>query len=69
MTVWDTATAKRLLVLPDRAGEMEVSTVAWSPDGRRLASGSWETKTLTIWDTATAKRLLVLPGRAGAVEL
>jgi dipeptidyl aminopeptidase/acylaminoacyl peptidase len=46
---------------------MAVSTVAWSPDGRRLASGSWETKTLTIWDSATAKRLLVLPGRAGGM--
>ena len=42
-----------------------VQSVAWSPDGRRLATGSWD-RTAKVWDAASGKDLLTLPA-AGIV--
>ncbi|WP_224364956.1 NACHT and WD40 repeat domain-containing protein [Hyalangium versicolor] len=43
-----------------------VRTCAWSPDGRRLLSGS-EDHSLKIWDAASGQCLLTLSGHAFAV--
>jgi WD40 repeat protein len=40
-----------------------VNSLAWSPDGTRLASSSWD-KTVQVWDSATARRLLTYTGNA-----
>jgi WD40 repeat protein len=43
-----------------------VNSVAWSPDGNKLASGS-EYKTITIWDTITGAILDTLNGHTNEV--
>ena len=39
-------------------------SVAFSPDGQRLASASSD-QTVKIWDSATGKELFALKGHAG----
>ena len=60
--IWDSATGKELFSLKGHAGE--VTSVAFSPDGQRLASGSVD-QTVKIWDSATGKELFALKGHAG----
>src|SRR6266852_2531463 len=43
-----------------------IREVCWSPDGRRLATASWD-GTAKVWDTASGRELLNLPGHAGGV--
>jgi WD40 repeat protein len=57
--VWESATGKLLLKLE---GHKEaVANAAFSPDGKRIVSGSHD-RTLRVWDAATGKQLLVLEG-------
>ena len=64
MKIWDSATGKELFALKGHAGW--VWSVAFSPDGQRLASGSVD-QTVRIWDSATGKELFALKGHAGRV--
>jgi WD40 repeat protein/tRNA A-37 threonylcarbamoyl transferase component Bud32 len=72
--VWDAGTGKELLTLKGHGfvvkGEVyngEVTSVAFSPDSRRLATGSYD-HTAKVWDLATGKELFSLAGHpAGRV--
>lgn len=56
--LFDPRTGERLRVLEGHRGIIE--TLAFSPDGIRLASGSWD-GTVRIWDVASGRQMQLLP--------
>ncbi|KAL9010150.1 MAG: hypothetical protein Q9173_004893, partial [Seirophora scorigena] len=50
--IWSTPTGKHLQTLTGHLAG--ISTLAWSPDGRTLASGS-DDKSIRLWDVVTGK--------------
>jgi WD40 repeat protein len=58
------ATSKQRATL---SGHVEyIWSVAYSPDGRTLASGSWD-RTIKLWQVATGKVRATLEGHGGEV--
>ena len=44
-----------------------MSSVAFSPDGKRIVTGSWD-KTVKVWDAATGQEVLTLKGHTTGVR-
>merc|ERR1712196_217021 len=74
MGIWDAESGQELLILE---GYSEyVSSVSFSPDGRRIVSGGCDVfsigsggeKTIRIWDAESGQELLKLEGHSGYVS-
>jgi WD40 repeat protein len=64
VTVYDVGTGQVLLTLQGHV--QRVTSVAWSPDGQRLASSSMD-KTVRLWETKTGEEVLTLRGHRDLV--
>src|SRR5262245_33512140 len=62
--LWDVAARRKLAVL-QTVHRLGVTTVAFSPDGKRLASGSLD-KTIYVWDVASRLPEYHLPAEHSA---
>ncbi|HLJ95203.1 MAG TPA: protein kinase [Gemmataceae bacterium] len=62
--VWDAQSGQELLSLKGHTGG-SVSSVAYSPDGTRIATASYDDKTLKVWDAQTGQELLSIKGSNG----
>ncbi len=45
----------------------EVTSVAFSPDGQRIVTGSWDS-TAKVWEAASGRELLTLKGHSGGIS-
>jgi WD40 repeat protein len=62
--VWDVQTSQEALFLQGHSGW--VSSVAFSPDGKRLVSGG--DQAVKVWDAQTGQETLCLKGHTGRVQ-
>jgi WD40 repeat protein len=64
--LWDVASREEIRSLP--AHTNSIYTVAFSPDGMTLATGSMD-QTVKLWDVATGRlRETIIPGEAGEAK-
>jgi len=63
--VWDVETGSQLLSLAEHTDA--VLSLAWSPDGKYIASGG-EDRTICVWDSASGRRRLLLDKLDGIVQ-
>ena len=64
MQVWDASNGSHLVTYKGHTNI--VYRVAWSPDGKRIASGSWD-NTVQVWDASNGSPLVIYTGHTNAV--
>jgi len=62
--VWDVASGKAVVTYTGHSGSVE--RIAWSPDGKHIASAGYD-GTVQVWDAATGKTVLIYKGHAAPV--
>ena len=68
-TVWDAASGAKVVTLRGHSGR--VRSVGWSPDGKRIATGSSD-RTVKLWDPVTGQETVATtsppPGSSIALQ-
>jgi uncharacterized caspase-like protein len=59
--LWDAASGKEIRTFQ---GDNGVSSVAFSPDGKRVLTGSWRNQTARLWDAASGEEIRAFRGHA-----
>ncbi|HEX5836593.1 MAG TPA: BTAD domain-containing putative transcriptional regulator, partial [Anaerolineales bacterium] len=62
--VWDAATGEELLNLETGPS----ASVAFSPNGKLLATADYEARTVSLWDAVSGEKLLTLAGHSAGVN-
>jgi WD40 repeat protein len=60
VTVWDSQTGEEVIILSGH--DAKLTTVAFSPDGRRIAAASDRTFSPPVWDADSGELLFTLDG-------
>jgi WD40 repeat protein/DNA-binding SARP family transcriptional activator len=66
LTIWDTATGAEVISLAGHG--VKLTTVAFSPDGRRIIGGSDLTRSPPVWDAESGELLFELAGHGDEVR-
>jgi WD40 repeat protein len=61
--IWDATNGKRVLTYTGHSQSVNLSALAWSPDGKYLASGGTD-QIVQVWDATTGEYLLTYWGHA-----
>ena len=65
--LWDTTTADHLATL--KGHREEVKFIAFSPDGKTLATADYSELIVKLWNVATCEELTTLTGTSGVMSL
>jgi len=65
ITLWDSVSGQALVTLPIHQDPF-IANAAYSPDGTRLATASWD-GTAKVWDTSSGQELFTLTGHTNRV--
>ncbi len=65
--IWDAATGRLVLTYTGHDQSADLRAVAWSPNGKYIASGGSD-NTIQVWDAATGIHLLTYQGHSGWIN-
>ncbi len=66
--IWDATGGKRVLTYTGHSQSVDLSALAWSPDGKYLASGGTD-QIVQIWDATTGDTLLTYQGHVNQTAM